>query len=186
MKLLRKLYKEVIKQKNPDKIIFIDETGIDISMTRYYGRASTNERVYDSVPYKEGKRKNIIGAMSNKGMLASLVTEDTINGDVFLNYIEYILFPELLPGDIVVMDNLPVHKVDGVRELIESIGAELLYLPPYSPDFSPIELSWSKIKTFLRKTKSRTSDALEEGICKAYEQILAKNCEGWFRHCRFS
>lgn len=155
-------------------------------MTRYYGRAPSNERVFDSVPYKEGNRKNIIGAMSNKGMLASFVTEDSVDGDVFLNYIEYILVPELLPGNIVVMDNLPAHKIDGVEELIESVGAKLLYLSPYSPDFSPIELSWSKIKTFLRKTKSRNSDALEEGICKAFATVLTKNCEGWFRHCELS
>lgn len=157
-----------------------------MSMTRYYGRSPTNERVYDHVPYKEGKRKNIIGGISIKGLVSFFTTEETVGGDLFLNYVENILCPSLSPNDIVVMDNLPAHKVDGVEEAITGMGAELLYLSPYSPDFSPIEPCWSKLKNTLRKLKARSPGLLDDGIKKSLEQITLSDLEGWFRHCGIS
>ena len=186
MKLLRRVYQEEIKTKEKNNIIFIDETGVDLSMTRYYGRSPTNERVYDSVPYKKGKRKNIIGGMSIKGLVSFFTTEGTVSGDLFLNYVENILCPNLTPNDTVVMDNLPSHKVEGVEEAINSKGAELLYLSPYSPEFSPIELCWSKLKNNLRKLKARNPESLDEGIEKSLEQVTTSDCIGWFRHCGIS
>lgn len=184
--MLRKDYQKEIKTKDKNKIIFIDETGVDLSMTRYYGRSPTNERVYDNVPYKDGKKKNIIGGINISGLSSFFTTEDNICGDVFLNYVENILCPNLSLNDIVVMDNLPSHKVDGVEEAINSMGAELLYLSPYSPDFSPIELCWSKLKNNLRRIKARTSELLDNGIEESIKQITSSDCEGWFRHCDIS
>ena len=183
---MRTEYQKEIQTKNKSNLIFIDETGVDLSMSRYYGRAPSSDRVYDHVPYKDGKRKNIIGGLSLKGLVSFFTTEETVSGDLFLNYVENILCPVLSPNDIVVMDNLPSHKVDGVEEAINSKGAELLYLSPYSPDFSPIEPCWSKLKNNLRKLKARSPELLDDGIKESLEEITLSDCDGWFRHCGIS
>ena len=125
----------------------------------------------------------VLGAMSLRGILAAMTIESATDGDVFLAYVEQVLCPKLQPGDVVVMDNLSAHKIKGVRELIESTGAELLYLPPYSPDFNPIEKAWSKLKQWLRSAKARTAEALEQAIAEAIQAITADNATAWFRHC---
>lgn len=114
-----------------------------------------------------------------------MTVESPTDGDVFLAYVEQVLGPQLEPGDVVILDNLPAHKVDGVRSLIESRGAQLLYLPPYSPDFNPIEQAWSKIKELLRAIKARILPLLEEAIAAAIATITADNAAGWFRHCGY-
>lgn len=114
-----------------------------------------------------------------------MTVEAPTDGDVFLAYVEHVLGPRLEPGDVVILDNLPAHKVDGVRSFIESRGAQLLYLPPYSPDFNPIEQAWSKIKELLRAIKARTLPLLEEAIAGAIAAITADNAAGWFRHCGY-
>jgi transposase len=124
--------------------------------------------------------------MSLEGVMAAMTVESATDGDVFLTYVEQVLCPRLRPGQVVVMDNLPAHKVDGVRSLIEAVGAELLYLPPYSPDFNPIEQAWSKIKQQLRSAKARTLETLEAAITQALAQITIQNAAAWFAHCGYA
>ena len=127
----------------------------------------------------------LLGAMSTEGWLATLTVESPTDGDVFLAYLEHVLCPRLEPGQIVVMDNLGAHKVQGVRELIEATGAKLMYLPPYSPDFNPIEPCWGKVKQKLRSLKARTVDALQEAISEAIATITPNNASAWFAHCGY-
>ena len=124
----------------------------------------------------------ILGAMSLRGMIASMTIEEATDGDIFLAYVEHILCPVLKHGDVVVMDNLSSHKVKGVRQLIEKAGAELIYLPPYSPDLNPIEKAWSRLKQILRTAKARTKEALQTAIADAIRMITPDNAKAWFNH----
>ena len=124
----------------------------------------------------------ILGAMSTRGMIATMTIEEATDTEIFLAYLDHVLCPQLRPGDVVVMDNLSSHKVKGVRERIEAAGAELLYLPPYSPDLNPIEKAWSKLKLLLRSTKARTKDVLDQAITDLLPQITPDNAQAWFRH----
>ena len=119
------------------------------------------------------------------GLVATMTIPSATDGEVFLAYLEKVLCPKLQPGDVLVMDNLSAHKVKGVRELIEAAGAELLYLPPYSPDLNPIEKAWSKLKQLLRTAKARTAAALEQAIAEALVAITAENASAWFQHCGY-
>lgn len=123
----------------------------------------------------------ILGAMSLRGMIATMTIEAATDADIFLTYIEKVLVPALKPGDVVVMDNLSSHKVNGVRELIERAGAELLFLPPYSPDLNPIEKAWAKLKQLLRSAKARTNIALDQAITQALTLITPDDAKAWFR-----
>lgn len=155
-------------------------------MTRRYGRAPRGERVAEGTPAGHWRTLTLLSAMSLEGMVAAMTVESPTDGDVFLAYVEQVLCPRLRPGQVVIMDNLPAHKVDGVRSLIEAAGAELLYLPPYSPDFNPIEQAWSKIKQQLRSAKARTLETLEAAITQALAQITIPNATAWFAHCGYA
>jgi transposase len=124
----------------------------------------------------------ILSALSLGGLLATMTIEQATDGDIFLAYIEQVLGPKLRPGDVVVMDNLSAHKVAGVEQLIQAAGAELLYLPPYSPDLNPIEKAWAKLKQLLRSAKARTAEALNQAIAELLPQITPQNAQAWFRH----
>ena len=124
----------------------------------------------------------ILGAMSLNGIIAMMTIEEPTDTDIFLAYIEHLLYPVLKPGDVVVMDNLSAHKAPAVREWIEKAGAELLYLPPYSPDLNPIEKAWAKLKQLLRAAKARSKDTLEQAITEALPFITPDNAQAWFRH----
>ena len=153
-------------------------------MTRLWGRAPRGERVAEATPQGRWKVLTTIGAMSLRGMEAVMTVESATDGDVFLAYLEQVLCPKLKPGDVVVMDNLSAHKVKGVGEFSwPPAGAELLYLPPYSPDFNTIEKAWSKLKQLLRAAKARTAEALDQAITEALKTITAENAAAWFRHC---
>ena len=155
-------------------------------MTRRYGRAPLGERIREATPAGHWKTLTLLGAMTRDGMLASMTVDAPTDGEVFLAYLDQVLCPLLRPGQVVVMDNLSAHKVEGVRQRIEAAGAELLYLPPYSPDFNPIEKAWSKIKQQLRSAKSRTVEILEQTIASALRTISAQNAAAWFSHCGYS
>jgi transposase len=155
-------------------------------MTRRYGRASHGERVREGAPAGHWRTLTLLGAITLDGLLASMTIESPTDGDVFLAYLEQVLCPRLRPGQIVVMDNLSAHKHPGVRMLVEQTGAQLLYLPPYSPDFNPIEQCWAKIKEYLRGAKARLSDALEQAITAAIATITQENSVAWFQHCGYS
>ena len=166
-------------------LVFIDETGIHLGMTRLYGRAPIGQRLYDSeAPGDGGKNISLIGAMSIDGLIATFSIVGSVNTDVFLFYIQTILIPQLWVGAIVVMDNLPVHHAWVVREAIQAVGAKVVFLPPYSPDLSPIELCWSKLKRLLRSAKARTSEALDQALTKIINECIScDDALGWFAHC---
>ena len=150
-------------------------------MTRRYARGLGGARIAEATPEGRWKILTILGAMSTRGMIAAMTIEEATDRDIFLAYLDQVLCPKLGPGDVVVMDNLSSHKVKGVRERIEAAGAELLYLPPYSPDLNPIEKAWSKLKQLLRSAKARTKEALDQAITELLPQITAENAQAWFR-----
>lgn len=152
-------------------------------MTRLYARAAGGQRVHESAPEGNWKILTILGAMSSRGMLAAMTVEAATDREIFLTFLDEVLCPALQPGDVVIMDNLSSHKVDGVRERIEGRQAELLYLPAYSPDLNPIEKAWSKLKEILRQAKARTVEALDQAITEALPQISPANAQAWFRLC---
>ena len=164
---------------------FVDESGVNLAMTRLYGRAPRGERAVGSTPINYGSNITIIGALGVGGLDALMTVEGATDGEVFRAYVERALCPSLRPGEVVVMDNLGAHKVSGIREAIESRGARLIYLPPYSPDLSPIERCWSKIKTALRAAGARTRRALERAIKQAIATVSESDALAWFAHCGY-
>jgi transposase len=154
-------------------------------MTRRYGRAQYGRRVADAVPKNFGLNVTLLGALSCNGLDAVMTVEGATDTAVFRAYVEQVLVPTLVADDVVVMDNLTVHKVSGIREAIEATGARLIYLPPYSPDYSPIESCWSKLKAILRKAKARSREALDEALTQAIEHITQSDAKGWFNLCGY-
>ena len=150
-------------------------------MTRLRARCVGGQRIQEATPGGHWKIMTILGAMSLRGMIATMTIEEATDADIFLAYVEQVLSPKLKPGDVVVMDNLTSHKVDGVRESIEKAGAELLYLPPYSPDLNPIEKAWAKLKQLLRSAKARSKEALDQAITDALKLISPDDAKAWFR-----
>ena len=154
-------------------------------MTRLYARSPGGQRIHEGTPGGHWKIMTILGAMSLRGMIATMTIEAATDAEIFLAYVEQVLCPVLRPGDVVVMDNLSSHKVDGVCKLIEKAGAEVLYLPPYSPDLNPIEKAWSKLKQLLRAARARTQEALDQAIAEALRLISPDNARAWFRHSQY-
>ena len=164
--------------------MFLDETGVNLAMVLMYARAQRGQRAYAQQPKRRGKHLSIVGAVSLKaGFLEGMSFTGSLNGDTFLWFIETVLCPVLWPDAVVVMDNLPAHKVEGVRQAIEAVGAQLVYLSPYSPDFNPIENLWSKLKGHLRAVEARSQDALHEAIAQGLNLITLKDVRNWFTHC---
>jgi transposase len=152
-------------------------------MTRLYARSLGGRRIYESTPGGHWNIMTILGAMSLRGMVATMTIEAATDAEIFLAYIEHVLCPALKPGDVVVMDNLSSHKVNGVRKRIEEAGAAVMYLPPYSPDLNPIEKAWAKLKQLLRAAKARSKETLDQAIAEALKLISADNAKAWFKHC---
>ena len=149
-----------------ERLIFLDESGVSTQMTRLYARCAGGARIHESTPDGRWKILTILGAISTRGMIATMTIEAATDREIFLAYLDEVLCPKLRPGDVVVLDNLSSHKVQGVRERIEAAGAQLLYLPPYSPDLNPIEKAWAKLKQLLRAAKARTKEALDQAIAE--------------------
>lgn len=166
-------------------MVFIDETGVNLSLTRLYGRAQRRQRARGAVPKNYGESVTLIGAIDENGLVAALTFRGATDTAAMKVFITEILLPELKPGDCVVWDNLAVHKTRVVRELFREAGVELLFLPPYSPDLNPIELCWSKLKTYLRSVGARTYEALSEAISAAIKLITATDAQNWMRHCGY-
>jgi len=167
------------------KIWFLDETGVNLSLARTFGRAFGGQRANGNVPKNYGAGVTILGAMRSDGRLATLEVRGATDELVMLFFIREILTPVLEPGDVVVMDNLTSHKTRKVREAFAALGVEVCYLPPYSPDLNPIEMCWSKFKALLKQTAARTYDTLSEAISNALEKITAADTENWVRHCGY-
>jgi transposase len=181
----RRRYRRKIARRPVRKLKFIDETGVNLGMTRRFGRAAPGQRVQDAAPKNTGRNVTVIGSLSCYGLDAVMTVEGATDAAVFRAYVSQVLVPTLRPGDIVVMDNLSAHKVTGIEEAITGCGAELIYLPPYSPDCSPIESCWSKLKTKLRSLKARTREELDEAIRRAINTISNSDARGWFAHCGY-
>ena len=154
-------------------------------MTRLYGRAPRGERVVDAVPENWGENVSMIGVLSSTGVTAAMHVERAVDGDVFEVFVRDVLAPELAKGDVVVWDNLTVHKNSAAREAIEAAGARIEPLPPYSPDLNPIEKMWSKLKSILRTKGARTVEALEAAISEAFKAVTSSDAEGWFKSCGY-
>jgi transposase len=161
---------------SPERLVFIDESGASTKMTRLYGRCARGKRLVCTVPHGHWKTTTFVGALRQDGMTAPCVFDGPMNGETFLAWVEQFLVPTLRRSDIVVMDNLSSHKVKGVREAIEAVGATLRYLPPYSPDLNPIEQFFAKLKSLLRKAGARTLEALDQAIADALTRFSPMEC----------
>ena len=164
---------------------FIDESGTNLGFTRRFGRARPGQRVVEGTPGNAGPHYTLLAALSPQGVQAPWLLEGAMDGAAFEVYVERVLVPTLRPGDIVLMDNLSFHKAPHIRTLIESVGAHLVFLPPYSPDLNPIELCWSKIKTALRASKARTFEALLDALDDAFGSVTKQDAKAWFAHCGY-
>lgn len=165
---------------DPERLVFIDETWASTNMARRRGRAPKGERLRVGIPHGHWKTTTFVAGLRRTGMIAPMVLDGPINGVAFQAYVDQVLVPELREGDIVIMDNLGSHKGKGVREAIEAAGANLLYLPPYSPDFNPIENAFSKLKALLRKAAARTVDGLWSAIGATVDAFTAQECANYF------
>jgi transposase len=186
VKRARSSYRRRIFEWVMERLLFIDEIGVNISLTRLYGRAAPGVRVHEGVPQNYGENISMLGALGTRGLCAPMTVNGAVDGEVFRAYVRELLSPVLRKGDVVLMDNLQAHKVSGIEEMIRERGARLEYLPPYSPDLNPIEQCWSKIKAFLRKKKARTRRALETAIKQALSTITEADARAWFDHCGYA
>jgi transposase len=177
----REVFLDRLRSIAPEQLIFLDESGVSTQMTRRYARAPRGVRIHETTPEGNWKILTILGAMSLRGMIATMTIEAATDAEIFLAYLDHVLCPALRPGDVVVMDNLSSHKVAGVRDRIAATGAELLYLPPYSPDLNPIEKAWAKLKQLLRTAQARTAEALEQAIAQLLPAISPQDAQAWFR-----
>ena len=168
------------------RLIFLDETGCNLNMTRRYGQAPRGVRLVDrTVPRNTPPNRSLVGAMSREGLLTSMEVEGAIDGDAFFVFLEKFLGPCLRAGDVVLMDNLSTHKSQRMRAAIEALGAQIIFLPRYSPDFNPIEGAWSKLKAYLRKAAARTPKALDRALARGLAPLTTTNACGWFRHAGY-
>lgn len=170
---------------DPARLVFLDETATATNMTRRYGRCPSNERLVASVPHGHWKTTTFVAGLRQSGIVAPLVLDGPMTGAAFRAYVEQMLVPVLDKGDVVVLDNLAAHKVDGVRQAVEAAGASILYLPPYSPDLNPIEQFFSKLKALLRKKAARTKEALWNAIASTLKQCDLDNFGAYIGNCGY-
>ncbi len=167
------------------RLRFLDESGINLAMTRLYGRAPKGERVSERVPRNYGAHTSVISTLGLAGPEAVWTVEGAVDTDVFNVYVERVLRPTIRRGDILVLDNLRAHHASRIEAVAEECGAQVIWLAPYSPDFSPIELMWSKIKGRMRAAKARTREELERALVAALELVTGTDCLNWFKHCGY-
>jgi transposase len=178
----RVLVAEEIEAK---QLVFVDEMGANFSLCALYAWSRKGERTLGSAPRNWGKNLTLLASITEEGLGPCLALEGATTREVFEAYLEKVLAPSLSPGQVVVMDNLSAHKGARVKEIIEGLGAELLYLPPYSPDFNPIEHAFSKVKGLLRKAQARTHESLIEAMGRALSAFTALDAQGFFAHCGY-
>lgn len=186
IRMRRARWAKAIKAIQHRRLLFIDESGAKTNMTRLYGRAPRGQRIRDRVPNGRWQTVTMIAAIGRNGAQAPFVIDGPMDGEAFAVWAAEVLAPTLQAGDIVVMDNLSVHKNCAARAAIESKGAVVWDLPAYSPDLNPIEKMWSKIKSLLRKAKARDSHALDKAIADAFKQVSLENVQNWFASCGYS
>lgn len=178
----RAVWHDVIAALRTGNLLYLDESGFNLGMASQYGYAPVGERVDDAIPKNPGTNTSVLAAIGLRGIVAPWMQKETMNGNSFLAYIECDLVPKLKRGDVVIMDNASIHRVEGVAAAFRRARARVIYLPPYSPDFNPIELMWSKIKSIVRRLKPRTDEELAEALRIAFASITLRDIEGWFRH----
>lgn len=185
MKAAREAWFDGQSELDPERLIFIDESGLSTKMARLRGWAPKGERCRAAIPHGHWKTITFVGGLSLSGFVAPMLLDGPMDGECFLAWVEQMLAPALRAGDIVIMDNLPAHKVGGVQQAIEARGAELLYLPPYSPDLNPIENAFAKLKAHIRKATARTVAALETATADALRQFHPSECANFFAHAGY-
>lgn len=185
IKVRRNDWREQTAEVDLRRLVFLDPSGAKTNMTRLYGRSFDGQRVADATPHGHGCTTTMLSSIRLDGSPAAMVVEGPTDAAVFWAYVEHVLVPSLRPGDIVVMDNLAPQKNPRVAEAIEAAGAEMWFLPPYSPDFNPIEKMGSKIKAFLRAVKARTYEALLDAVAAALKTITTSDAVGWFASCGY-
>lgn len=179
-------YREAAGGCDLERLKFVDESGVNLALTRLFGRAPKGARVADAVPQNYGENVTLLGALSLAGVEALMTVNGATDGDIFLVFVREVLSPTLRAGDMVIWDNLGAHRSQVVREAVESRGATVIFLPPYSPDMNPIERCWSQIKTYLRAAKARTREALEAAIKQALSTVTESDARAWFQHCGYA
>lgn len=185
MKAAREDWFEGQTDLDPERLVFVDESGLSTKMARLRGWAPKGERCRAAVPHGHWNTTTFVGGLTLSGICAPMLLDGPMDGEAFLAWCEQMLAPALRPGDVVIMDNLPAHKVAGVCEAIEAVGATLLYLPPYSPDFNPIEMAFSKLKAHVRKTAARTVEILEAAVASALTTFQPHECANFFAHAGY-
>jgi transposase len=183
---LRSRFRRRVKRLPAHRLLFLDESGVNLAMTRLRGRAPRGERAVGSAPQNYGAGVTLVAALGAGGVRAAMSVDGPTDTLVLVSFIREVLAPRLRRGDILVMDNLAVHKTLSVRAAVRRAGARLLYLPPYSPDLSPIEQCWSKLKAGLRKAKARTREALGGALAAAFAAVTRRDAKNWFRHCGYA
>jgi transposase len=181
----RRDYRQRIAALGPRRFKFVDESSVNLAMTRLYGRAPAGARVVGSAPQNDGPNVTMLGALGIQGLQAVMTVDGATDADAFRTSVKRVWGPTLAPGDLVVMDNWPAHKAVGVPQAIARRGARLLYLPPYSPDLSPIAPGWPKVKTALRTAKARTRAVLDAAIAEAMGTVSPTDARNWFKHCGY-
>lgn len=166
--------------------MFLDETGAATNMVRRYGWGPKGERLVDAAPHGHWRTTTFVAGLRSTGVIAPLVLDGPMTGETFHAYVEQVLAPALAPGDIVVMDNLPAHKVARIRQAVAAVGASVLYLPPYSPDLNPIEQMFAKLKALLRKAAARTRDGLWETIGRLIETFSSSECQNYIQNSGYA
>jgi transposase len=182
----RAAYRQHLAALELRRLKFVDEAGVNLAMTRLYGRAPRGERVIGTTPQNYGENITLLGSLGIEGVHAVMTVNGATDAHVFRTYVKQVLGPTLIPGDIVVLDNLSAHKATGIQQALARRGVRLRYLPPYSPDLSPMELGLSKLKTALRAAQARTRETLETAIRKALETVTVTDAWNWFRHCGYA
>ena len=181
----RKRFQQQVGGFDPCAFIFLDEMGCNLALTRRYGRAAPGAQVRDAVPGDRGGTVATIGALDLRGFRTGLSVPGAIDGETMVVFIEELLASTLKRGDLVFMDNCPIHKMEKIEDIIEACGAGVLFLPSYSPDLNPIEHGWSKVKTRLRRLKPRTLEAVLAALVDAFATVTTQDIHGWFRHCGY-
>jgi transposase len=181
----RRLWRAWQRFMDPARFVFLDETGTATNLARRYGRSPSARRLVAAVPHGHWRTTTFIAGLRQSGVVAPLVLDGPITGPAFRAYVEQFLAPSLAPGDVVVLDNLAAHKVNGVRRAVAAAGASLLYLPPYSPDLNPIEQLFAKLKALLRKAAARTRDELWSTLGRLLDACPAVECSAYLRHCGY-
>lgn len=174
-----------MKKVNHRRLRFLDEAGAKTILTRLYARALGGARTSEAIPRNYGASTSMLATLSIDGVEAPMLIEGSVDTAVFNAYCEEVLRPTLKSGDILVLDNLRAHRASRIEEIAAGCGVRVVWLPPYSPDFSPIELMWSKVKAYLKKIKARTQAELEKAIALALQTVMLSDCRNWFRHCGY-